>query len=81
MPKAASLFLIRHGTQFAARNVRYWHLADIGECTAHVCFWGQSGHALVLTNVSFRWQRRHRLCARTRIISGSPVYSDKNGSF
>jgi len=38
----------------------------------------QSGHALVLTNVSFRWQRRHRLCC---ITSGSPVYSDKNGSF
>jgi len=38
----------------------------------------QSGHALVLTGVSFRWQRRHRLCC---IISGSPVYSDKNGSF
>jgi len=23
------LFLIRYGTQFAARNVRYWHKADI----------------------------------------------------
>ena len=23
MPKAVSLFLIRYGTQFAARNVRY----------------------------------------------------------
>ena len=32
MPKAASLFLIRYGTQFAARNVR---------------FLAQSGHALV----------------------------------
>ena len=22
------------------RNVRYWHKADIGLCTAHVRFWG-----------------------------------------
>ena len=25
MPKAVSLFLIRYDTQFAERNVRYWH--------------------------------------------------------
>ena len=25
-------------------NVRYWHLADIDLCTAHVCFLTQSGH-------------------------------------
>ena len=25
-------------------SVRYWHLADIGLCAAHVCYWGQSGH-------------------------------------
>ena len=36
MPKAVSLFLIRYGTQFAARNVRYWHLADMGLCAANV---------------------------------------------
>jgi hypothetical protein len=41
MPKAVSLFLIRYGTQFAARNVRYWHIADIASCTAHVGFRGQ----------------------------------------
>ena len=29
MPKAVSLFLIRYGTLFAARNVRYWHIADM----------------------------------------------------
>jgi hypothetical protein len=48
--------------------------ADIKECPLLT----QSGHALVLTGVSFRWQRRHHLCC---IISGSPVYSDKNGGF
>ena len=26
------------------RNVRYWHLADIGFCTAHVRYWSNSGH-------------------------------------
>ena len=26
------------------RNVRYWPLADIGVCAAHVCFRRQSGH-------------------------------------
>ena len=25
-------------------DVRYWHLADIPSCTAHVRYWGQSGH-------------------------------------
>ena len=36
MPKAVSLFLIRYGTQFAARNVRYWHKADI-RCVHCTC--------------------------------------------
>ena len=31
----------------AAKNVRYWHLADIASCTAHVRFRGQSGHAFL----------------------------------
>ena len=26
------------------RNVRYWYLADIGFCTAHVRYWSNSGH-------------------------------------
>jgi hypothetical protein len=38
MPKAVSLFLIRDGTQFAARDVHFWHKADIGLCAAHVRF-------------------------------------------
>jgi hypothetical protein len=28
-------------------NVRYWPKADIPSCTAHVRFWGKSGHDLV----------------------------------
>ena len=30
--------------QMLLPNVRYWPKADIGLCTAHVCFRGQSGH-------------------------------------
>jgi hypothetical protein len=33
-------------------NVRFWPLADIPSCTAHVCFRGQSGHGL-LRNFAF----------------------------
>ena len=25
-------------------NVRFWHLADMRQCAAHVRFWKQSGH-------------------------------------
>jgi hypothetical protein len=28
-------------------NVRFWHKADIPLCTAHVRYWGQSGHAVL----------------------------------
>ena len=28
----------RQGQVSAEANVRYWHLADIGLCAAHVCF-------------------------------------------
>ena len=34
------------------RDVRYWPLADIDECAAHVRFWGQSRHAF-LREVAF----------------------------
>jgi hypothetical protein len=34
-------------------NVRYWHLADIPLCTAHVRYWGQSGHAPTSRDVCF----------------------------
>jgi 3-hydroxybutyrate dehydrogenase len=40
MAKAVSLFFIRYDTQFAERNVRYWHKPDIWSCTAHVRFRG-----------------------------------------
>ena len=34
------------------RDVRYWHLADISVCTAHVCFWGCGGHHRVKADLS-----------------------------
>ena len=33
-------------------NVRFWPLADIDECAAHVRFWGQSRHGF-LREVAF----------------------------
>ena len=30
--------LNRHVYHQGKRDVRYWHLADIAQCTAHVCF-------------------------------------------
>ena len=36
MPKAVSLFFIRYDTQFATRNVRYWHKADNSTAPAFV---------------------------------------------
>ena len=33
-------------------NVRFWPLADIDECAAHVRFWGQSRHRF-LREVAF----------------------------
>jgi hypothetical protein len=32
------------GTALIATDVRYWPKADIPSCTAHVRFWGESGH-------------------------------------
>src|SRR4029077_69489 len=32
-------------------NVRYWHKADIPSCTAHVRFWGSSGHRFLVFGV------------------------------
>ena len=37
-------FLHRWKQRALIGDVRYWHLADIRGCSAHVCFWGQSGH-------------------------------------
>ena len=59
MPEAVSLFLIRYRTQFAKRNVRYWHLADMGLCAAHVCFWGQSRHCVLHCKCPLMTQSGH----------------------
>ena len=34
----------RRGDRLVTGDVRYWPKADIASCTAHVRFWGQSGH-------------------------------------
>ena len=34
-------------------DVRYWHIADIPLCTAHVRYWGQSGHIVALHMSAF----------------------------
>ena len=31
-------------SQLTRGDVRYWPKADMSQCTAHVCFWGQSRH-------------------------------------
>ena len=36
-----------------APYVRYWHKADIAWCTAHVRFWGKSGHLLDHTGILY----------------------------
>src|SRR5262249_57962561 len=36
--------LRRKRSSAQVRNVRFWPKADIRSCTAHVRFWGQSGH-------------------------------------
>ena len=32
-------------------DVRYWHLADIPTCTAHVRFWGKADMTFCIANV------------------------------
>jgi hypothetical protein len=56
MPKAVSLFLIRYGKQFAARNVRYW---------------GQSGRALLHRICPLMTQTRQEVVQRTCPLSES----------
>src|SRR6185437_2145047 len=41
----AEILIIR--TSAAPRDVRFWPIADIANCTAHVRFWGQSGQAFL----------------------------------
>ena len=65
MPKAVSLFLIRDDTQFAARNVRYWHLADI-PVTAHVRFRGKADIASASQKCPLMTQGGPSIAARKR---------------
>ena len=54
---------IRRGVGRAACfivDVRYWHLADIPSCAAHVRFRGQSGHRLVRCTCPLLTQSGHR---------------------
>ena len=41
-------------------DVRLWHLADIPSCTAHVRFWGQSGHGVLHCKCPLLAQSGHR---------------------
>ena len=43
-----------------ARNVRFWHKADMLSCTAHVRYWGQSGHAILHCKCPLMTQSGHR---------------------
>ena len=40
-------------------DVRYWHKADMPSCTAHVRYWGQSGHALLHCTCPLMTQSGH----------------------
>ena len=40
-------------------NVRYWPKADIASCTAHVRFWGYSGHDVLRRICLLLTQQRH----------------------
>ena len=48
-------------------DVRYWHLADIGECTAYVRYWGQSGHTFLHCTCPLMTQSRHLRAMECRI--------------
>ncbi len=49
-------------------RVRYWHLADIDQCTAHVRFRGQSGHAFLHCICPLMTQSGHWLCAAATVM-------------
>src|SRR4029078_5819284 len=44
------------GLSVCTCDVRYWPIADICSCAAHVRFWGQSGHAPL---VPMQWKVPH----------------------
>jgi hypothetical protein len=39
-PKLGSFCRVRLGSSLSGRDVRYWPIADIRRCSAHVCFRG-----------------------------------------
>src|SRR6478752_8693729 len=45
-----------------AATARYWPLADIGYCAAHVRYWGESGHAVLHCKCLLLTQSRHDDC-------------------
>ena len=51
-------------------DVRYWHLADIPSCTAHVRYWGQSGHSVLHCKCPLMTQSGHSYHANERPLSG-----------
>src|SRR5262249_6255824 len=51
-------------------NVRFWPKADIPSCTAHVRFWGQSGHVVLRCTCLLLTQSGHCCLHRTCPLSG-----------
>ena len=49
-------------------DVRYWHKADIGLCTAHVRFWGLSGHDQLHRTCPLMTQSGHRPWAGATLL-------------
>ena len=47
------------------RNVRYWHLADMPSCTAHVRFRGQSGHGVDIAECPLTTRSCHSVYCST----------------
>ena len=45
---------------FGRSDVRYWHKADMPSCTAHVRYWGQSGHNVLHRTCLLLTQSGHR---------------------
>jgi hypothetical protein len=45
------------------RECRYWHLADIASCTAHVCFWHKADILLRGLNICFGGKSPERTCS------------------
>ena len=55
-------------------NVRYWHLADMGYCTARVRFWGQSGHAVLDRKCLLLTQSGHGVLCHTACFTPGGIH-------